>query len=282
MSRLYKLLLSIVNFYAIFFGLSYTYVNFEKRLVIFYTFLKIYVYFINLIYAAFLLYINIKYPIYELRKTTSFGTMELFMIIENSGRIFALIFLISMRLEKEKFFKKWRKLFSTFQNEYFDKIECITTDKITERIQIFNILLILIHCSYGIWRVILHLYYGGWLEVLEECPFIFFGAMENYIMFHHSLVLSFIAKWFAKLNYQLKNEELHENCINIYLKLDFLLEKVNYMNSKVIFAVLSTQLVQIALYLFLLFQVYIIFHTLNPSDLWIIGLFVMLCINIFL
>lgn len=270
MSRLLNRLLYLMQYYEIFYGLSYYYVNIEKRLLKFYKFIKIYAYFINLIHTTIFVYKLTKSYItnFNSKKDEPMETMQFFIFLDDLGRFLKLVFFIEMRVKEERFFKKFHKFLTNFQSEYFDKISSITTDKITERIQIFNILLILIHFGYGVLRVVYHFYYGGFggiFPIVQEGTFIYFVALENYIMFHHSLILTFIAKWFVKLNYQLKSENIHKNFIKSYLKLYWLLENVNVIYGKIIFVVLITQLVQISLDGFMLFQLFI----LNGASYWV-------------
>lgn len=283
MSRLFNWLLYFIQYYEIFYGLSYFYANIEKHLVKFYKFIKIYVYFINLIHTIILIDDVTNFIMSKLRfKHNGAETLEFLGYVTHFGRLLKLIFLIEMRVKEENFFKKWHELLATLQSEYFDKVSCITTDKMTERFQIFNILLIFVHFGYGVYRVIYHLYYGGVLPIVEESAFIYFTALDNYILFHHSLILSLIAKWFAKLNYKLRNEDIEENSVKSYLILYRLLENLNIIYGKIVFIVLSTQLVEISVDVFSIFQFWILLHFHNTVAIWAFAQHTTFGIHIFL
>lgn len=271
-----------LQYYGIFFGLTYIFVNIEKRLVKFYVLVKIYVYFVNLIYAGTLIYFMIDFikDIFYVNEANAL--MEFAYIMQNIARLFTIIYLVIMRIKEEKAFKKLHTLYVQIQSTNFNKITQTSTDKITEIIQIFNIVLIYCHGVYTIYRVVLHLVAGGWLTVMEESSFLFYTVINNYVLFRHSLILSLIGKWLSNLNNQLNTTEINYNFPSVYHKVCLLMDEVNQVNGNVILSALISQVITVSINIYYVTIIVLTQGIFNMSAFWVSSILLIIFVYILL
>lgn len=247
MSCLFKYILYLYQFYSIFFGFSYAFVNIEKRLVKFYTLVKIYVTFINIIYTVILIFFIIKNSEGILLHLTGNNSVkEIIFITQNFTRLYLIIGLFVLRFKEEKAFKE----IYLWQIKYIDqRSHSSDNDKFTEIIQSSYIIILFIHGYMTVNGIVSNVIYGAWMHLILHVSFNIFMAMELNVIFHHCLILTYINNLFCKINYQLENEVIPEMLNNIYFKISMLLKYVNNINGPFILAVLLSQTLAIVFYI---------------------------------
>lgn len=256
MTCLTNFLLNFIQCHYIFYGFTFIYIDIGKRTIKFPIYLKIYVYFLNLIYAALIVYCFLE----ALNLTTKYFVNELIMQLSYNiiylAHMFMFVGLIWMRIKEEIFLKKWFKIILPLQTTYFDIHSQSLTDKTAERFQIFNVLILFIQGYYVLYKIALELMNKSWITLLETCVFNLFSLMENYIMIHHIFILCYIKNCFTKLNNELRIGEIHEAFAKIYLRISLLMREVNIINGPLIFLVLFCQLMQISIYIQMMFELF--------------------------
>lgn len=284
MSQLFNFLIRLIQYHYIFYGLTYVYIDNSKRIVKFSIYLKIYVYIINIIYAVLAihdLFSVILVAKYNLNGDEIYTYCDTILYIIRLS-IFAQLFLL--RIREEISLKKWLKIFSPIQNTFFSRIsQELSNDKFTQRLQIFNMLIILLESVYALCMFLVYLIDENWKMLMTFCIYGFFAIMENYIMIRHSFILCYIRSCYAKLNNQLKNEQIEKSIANVYNNLDLVIQEVNVLNGPVIFAVIMCQLVQMSLNIYNIFEIIINFDPFLLLDLTILiepSIFIILVINI--
>lgn len=280
MSRLFKWIFNLYQFYRIFFGFSYAYIDLEKRIVKFNIFVKIYVTFVNIICAAMLIY-YIKSNSEDILRTiaNASGLIVWDTLIESICCLFIVIGLIVLRIKEEKAFKE---LYLSHIN-YINEIPNMATDKIAERIIIFYILIFFTHGIYILYRFFLLTISGKWIKWIEYDTMKLFIAIQNNIMFQHCLILSYINNLYSKLNVQLENgDNVQGTFSHIYVQLSLLVEHVNAINGPMIFVIFLFQIIYLAT------SIRIIYHEglLMDNDMFldpsILGFTFLISINLFL
>lgn len=253
------------QFYTIFFAFTYIFIDIEKRIVKCYSCIKIYVYFINLLYAILLLYYFQLQLTNRIQYITWNAIMDYVNMILYIFRLIILGGLICQRLQLENLLNKW-------QISYMDQLIHLTTDKFMRMMLILNILIVYLQTFDVLQRVFVILKYKLW-ELLREFSLLeIFIAMENYILLQHLFSLNYIKCYFSSLNNQLKNQQILGNLANIYSDLTLLLTKVNGISSPIIFCVFICQLLHISLNARHLFEV------LRHIILWDIKEFYRICL----
>lgn len=250
-------LLNFIQYHYIIYGFSYVYIDIGKRIIKFYIYLKIYVYILNLIYAGLTIYCLLR----AINQTKLYFKNETLLEISYNilymSHIFIFVNVIFRRIKEETYLKKWFKIFLPLQINYFDKLTQLPCDKSIERFQIFNILLILLQNYYVIYLIILKMIELKWSSAMDMFVLNLFAIMENYIMIHHIFILCYIKYVFLKLNHQLRNGQINEYLVQIYIKLSLLMREVNRINGPLIFGVLLCQLMNFSIHLYTLFEMII-------------------------
>lgn len=284
MTCLINLLLRSIQYYSIFNGFTFLYIDIERNIVKLSKFLKYYTISVNLIYAVVSIHFIFRkfYSILLNDKDDLIYFYILVYIID----IYLIVRLILLRLHEEKVLKKWLKAFSTSLTiSQFNKQPKLSTDKTTKVFQILTIILIFMFGFYNVYMVILHLIQKNWYGILEDCIFHYFVIMEYYIMVHHSFILCYIGNCFSKLNNDIKNEPLRKPFGRIYFELSLILQEVNILYGPCIAAVLLSQIIQIALNVINMFDAIMFMNIVNKIiyvDLIIPCLITLQSINIFL
>lgn len=245
MQVLYNFLLHLYQFYSIIFGYTYIFIDFEKRIMKFYLFLKIYVHFVNVLYALILIHYIADFIIYEGNTYANADDMTegIFMIF-NLTRLCILIGLIILRIKEEMIYKKWHNLYQI----YFDKlIPKITLDKSIEILLSLNILIMFVVGILKSYELIDYIIEYDIFEVDNIICTLTFTAIEHHIMFHHNFLLSYFTNGFIKLNNQLRNEQDLKTFLQSYVKISMLLEQFNILNGPFILVVLFSQLIGISI-----------------------------------
>ncbi|KAM7344123.1 uncharacterized protein ACRADG_010958 [Cochliomyia hominivorax] len=280
MSRLSNCLLSFALNYGIFFGLTFVYVNINRRLIKCYKFIKIYIYFINLIYLVML----------TISKKNNFMTL----FDDNAVMSFAyvglqimpfilVIIILLFRIGEEKVLRKWHEICLPLQLTYFDKIPFKWDDKDVEMVVIFKILIIIVHSCCSLVTAIRLLILNDWGFMMDTFVTNYFILILCYSMLHHVLTLSYINYCIFKLNKQLEYDQVLVPFANIYLQLTLLLEEINTVNGPIIFFVLFGILLANTFYAYS--AVEFIFDSINISEYYnVLDLitFGLLCIDMFL
>lgn len=268
MTCLIYFLLQVFQYYSIFYGFNYIYIDFEKSFVKFCKYIKLYVNLSNCIFIAPLIYTFKE----TLSATIDYPEEDIF---------FESFYIISyLRLEEEKTFKKWHQELLSYEKSFFSKVPNISADRTLEGFKVLNIFIILIHGLYSTYIIIRCVSYKQWFLLMDEFSILFLSAMENYIMFHHILILCYINNCFIQLNNQLKHEDIQESFGHIFYRLSLLLQQANHLKGPIICFVLFSQLVKISLNGLLILQ-FILFEQLYAKlDILIDN--IVLTLNIFL
>lgn len=284
MTCLINLLLRSIQYYSIFNGFTFLYIDIERNIVKLSKFLKYYTISVNLIYAVVSIHFIFRkfYSILLNDKDDLIYFYILVYIID----IYLIVRLILLRLHEEKVLKKWLKAFSTSLTiSQFNKQPQLSTDKTTKVFQILTIILIFMFGFYNIYMVILHLIQNKWYGILEDCIFHYFVIMEYYIMMHHSFILCYIGNCFSNLNNDIRNERIRRAIGRIYFELSLILQELNILYGPCIAAVLLSQIIQIALNVINMFDAIMFMNIVNKIiyvDLIIPCLITLQSINIFL
>lgn len=242
----------LIQYYGILFGFSYAFYDIENRIVKYFKYLKCYVYFINLLYAALSLHFSIYYTLLLINNIYN-PVEEYMIIITYICSILIFIFLIRLRWKEENTLKRWQKIFAALQIKYFDEQTCVSADSTLELFKIFNILIIFLQTCYTIFRII-SMNNKEWHNLTQCFLANVFLAMINYVMLRHSFVLCYINNCFSKIDKLLKNEGINYRLIYIYYKLSKLLQHVNSINGPIIFTVFIYQVIEIGIQLQYLFD----------------------------
>lgn len=254
MSVLHNGLLCLYQIFSIFLGHTYNFIDFKKRMVKYYLILKFYVYLVNLIYTFSI----IKF-VYDLIHDSEDDMITSTITLLQITRLGILLGLIIIRVKEEKFFKHVYDSYETYFQKY---IFSAKNDKTTEKLEIFFILLILFCAIYYIFKVIHCILYRRTLANINSNAIDIFTIIEIFIMFHHNIILSYIAKGFRQLNNHLRTEQETETFPSDYLKLTLILERVNSLNGPLIFCVLLAHLINISVNLRSMFQFVPLIHSL--------------------
>lgn len=279
MSSFYNCSLRLYQLYSTFFGFCYFYINFENRSVKCFTFLKVYVYVLNLLYAAAIIY-YIK-DLLEDDLTEIANDNEVTNItfnILNINRILILIVLTILRIKEENAVKKYHKTFQA----YIEELACIPADNATQKVQIFYIFIAIIHGIFTVLKLAFYVIEKKRHSILETCSNNIFTAINLYIMFHHSFILSCIDRCFSKLNNQLKQEGLHQTFPIVYFRHTSILEQVNIRNGPLIFFVLLSQVLEISINFFFIIQYISVIHLLRILESLTICMLFLTSINMYL
>lgn len=241
MSRLYKFLLYITQYYNITYGFSYIYVNIDKRLLKFPIVLKIYVYFLNLMQSLIILYYYgraFKEALYYMSKN---AFMNYVFMIEVLVRMLIFLGNTMFHNKEEKFLKKYHNIHLKLQSDYIDKLSEISLNNILEIAQIIHILITLTYGLYTYYLMFGFLFNDNWEGCMFEYIDALFKGLERYVMFNHSVMLCYISYCISKLNKQLESGDIEEPYGRIYFKFSLLLDQVNILNSPMIFGTLFSQ-----------------------------------------
>lgn len=245
MSCLRNFLLYLFQLYSIFNGFSYIYFN--KVTMKLYMCVKIYVYSVNIIYTVLIIHFYLKYLTVLIRSFRNDFNSDCLYIILYFFRILNFIGFVWLRKKEEISLKKCFKICLILWKTYYNKLSNISVDIIMEILKFINIFVIFIHAIYIFYKIIMEVYFSNWPDVIDSLSNNFFIAIENYIMLHHSLILSYMNNCFAIINYQLKYENILQPFANIYLQLAGLLKEINILKGPLIIAVLICQLMHISL-----------------------------------
>lgn len=233
MSRLYKFLLRFIQYYNVLCGFTYIYVDIENRSIKFSIFVKIYVYFVNLLQTILTIYHHGRL----LRNLTNYFSlnqaMDYIYICRYCHHMLIFPLYIWLRHKEEQFLKECLKIFLPLQTDYFDKHSRIPLNKLMPKPQIIYIFMMLINGIYNIYCLLtkpISPYWWQWAAVTEDIVLL----LERYIMFNHSFMLSYIIYCFSILNNQLENYQIVKKFSQIYYKLSVLLEQVNIINNPMI------------------------------------------------
>lgn len=114
MMCLTNFLLNFIQCHHIFYGFTFIYIDIGKPI-----YLKIYVYLLNLIYAALIAYCFLE----AINLTTKYFINELIMQLSYNiiylAHMFMFVGLIWMRIKEEIFLRKWFKIIHPLQTTYF-------------------------------------------------------------------------------------------------------------------------------------------------------------------
>lgn len=282
MTRLYNLLLRLIQYFNIFYGFTYIYIDIENLKVKYSIYIKIYVYCINLIQA----FITISYFLESLKYTAVFlksnTLMEILFLITFIIRFLIFLGLLWFRIQEEKYIKKWFKLFKTLQITSYDKMPKKSRNNTMKKAQIFCILIIFLHALYTGHKILPALLFCDWRDISLLYTNNFFIALEKCILFHHSFILSYINFNFLQLNNQLKNQKLQIDFFNIYRKFSLILKQVNRIYGSLIFSVLFCQIIGIASFAYTIFLYIINNNLVNYTDYIEPCIMIMLSFNNFL
>lgn len=238
-------LFRLFQYYGIFLGYTYTYLNIEKRVLKSYIWARVYVYIFNL----FCIFSTTKLIIQSLDLFR--GNVILFVMDAVTGLAIMLMILyrIYMRFKEERFFKEIFNYFMTLQEKYFKKQENIIANTYVEKLLIFQMLVIMLLTIYKC-------YCGFLLNNILEFHFLTFPSLlPHYVLWHHVFTLSSINYVIVNLNNALQNiTQMEENFPRIYIHTILILQRLNKMYSPIIFCVLWLLLMSHSFFIISLFS----------------------------
>lgn len=252
LSRLHNILLRLYQYNNILYGFSYIFIDFKKHQLKVFKFLKIYVYSVNLLYVALIIFFFVEYLLKDYISFEDDVSMSQSTYITfNINRIFILTNLIILHFKENKLFKELHKI----SQEYCDQLIFNTSlDKTTEILQIFNIMLIFFNGIYTISKIVYFYIDEDIFDVIEGCIINIFIIIEQCIMFQHSFLLSYITKGLSLYKNLLINEQNVKNFYTLVNKLILLVKEVNNINGPIIFGVIFSQLLKISIYIRIILQ----------------------------
>lgn len=234
-----------LQYYCIFFGFTYTYVDIENRQVKFHKFVKIYVYIINLLFLFILYYfISTIQFLYYFGYNNAFDYV--YYLLHFVG-IFVLAYFFVLRIKEENTINKWLEIFSLQQTRYFDKIINISIDKNPLLISMFTFIMIIVYNFYTIYVSLPDLVDGEWSALLQSSVPNIYIILEHHVLLQHGLILCYINYCFSQLNNQLQYGRVHAQFLRIHLYVSLLLEQMNKIYGPIIFCILFSQIVTIGL-----------------------------------
>lgn len=264
MTCLINLLLYSIQYYGIFYGFTFAYVDIKRNIIKLPKFLKYYKNCVNLIYAAISIYFVIRRTNFTLYRSKD--VLSYFFAIVYYIQIFILLRLILLHLREEKAIKKWFKTFTKLLIiSQFNKITLLSMNKTIKYVQILSIILIFILSFYSVYMLIMTLIYEKLYKLLDACIIDYLIIMEYYILLKHSFILSYIGNCFSSLNNKMRNGQLRESFGKIYFQLSLILQEVNILNGTFILCVLVSQILQISLNVINMFETMLYMHSLNET-----------------
>lgn len=240
MTSLYKFLLDCVQYYSIFLGLNYMYIDINKRQVIFNKNVKIYVYFINILYGALLIYRLITSVISYLKEGITVSWNSYIELIFYTIRIYIFVSLIFSRSREEKALKMYLKI---LQSNYFDSFEMLIK---------LLVMILIIFCNgfYVVYIAYPSIAERKFWTLFEHIAKYIETTMRHFILFHHSFILCYINHGIIKLNNQLQTLEVQESLADVYIKLTLILQQINRIFTPTILGVMLYLIFEITLSLF--------------------------------
>lgn len=227
-------LFKIFQYFEIFFGFTYAYVDFKKREVKFYLCIKIYFYLFNF-YSIYQSILNFK--LYYISEILNLGSYIKFPTAASPICIF--LGRMILCIKEEQFYKKVIvKNYLPLQRIYFEQLENLNAEKSVQLELIVQMFAIFIFNIYkcvegsvflirGYWKPAVHFYAQALLAIQPHC-----------ILWYHGFILCYINYVLKNLNKQLQNRQIYESFAKIYIKTLLLLHQVNNMYSPIIFVVL--------------------------------------------
>lgn len=257
MSCLFNGFLKLFQYFGTFFGFFYLHIDFHKRVLKIRKFIKLYVYFVNILFMAFYTgYVIVTFDPIVFKKQND--VLSFFVLLFRFIGIIIFFLLILLRIKEEKVLRKWLNTLNLLQTTYLEKISYKSNDKTAQIIIILKIFITVV--IYNLFYFYLYIEYAisnDWWNIADAVSNHYLRAMQQYILLHHSLNLYYINNDLLKLNNQLQYQKVKQPFASIYKKLCLLLQQVNTLNGSIIFFVLTYQLMNISLYTFLNIFLYI-------------------------
>lgn len=230
---LYNWLFRFYQYYGIFSGFTYSYIDIRKRQVKFYTWARMYACILNII----MLYgcINGIIASYLMLKYYSDIVISLIYFTQYITRLLIIVLHGFARFKEEQFIKK--------ECETLENLTKMSVDKKAENIIILKMLLIFIWSIFQ-WRdCITCLIDGYWQEAFNSYIRNLLSCLPHYTLCYHSLVLCYFHNQFITLNNQLECDQVQKQFANIYKRISLILLQVNAIIGSTIFCILSYLLV---------------------------------------
>lgn len=232
-----------LQYYCIFFGFTYTYVDIENRQVKFRKFVKIYVYIINLLFLFILYYfLSTIHFLFNFGYNNAFDYV--YYLLDLAG-IFVLVYFFVLRIKEENTINKWLDIFSLQQTRYFDKIVDISIDRNSLRNSMFTFIIIIVYNFYTIFVSLPDLVDGEWSVLLQSCVPNIYIILQHHVLLQHGLILCYINYCFSQLNNQLQYGRVHAQFVRIHVYVSLLLEEMNEIYGPIIFCILFSQIITI-------------------------------------
>lgn len=283
MSSLFNCMLRLFQYYGIFFGFTYIYIDKHKRLVKFHNLVKYYVYLVNFIYASMMLYYFIDLLQYINSSNTNvviqyaFGTLHFVHML-----IFAAV--IMLRFKEENALRKWLEIFMPLQLNYFNKLTTKTVNVVARNIHILKIFILFAHSCNSLISSVQNVIEGRWWYVMESCLENYFTSIQHYLLIHHGFILCYIDYYFSILNnhLQYRKHKIEEPFANMYLKVSKLLQQVNSIYGPVVFFILFYQVVEISFYVYSIIEILLNTMIIEMEYSMELLIFTFLCIDLVL
>lgn len=263
------------QYYGIFFGYSYTYIDIENIRTKSNTYVKIYVYILNLVsFIAAIYYIKYSLGLCAIERALSYVQM-----LPSISLILAFFSLLLQRFKEDRYPVKLKQKFLHLQRTYLANLSYTSCDRTAETCLIFGILLVFINKLYFTYKALRYMIEGNWLQFGNGYINHLLVTMPYYILLQHGFKLFYINYMFLKINNQLEYMEVREPIAKVYITISLVLKQMNLSYSPVIFFALFYILVS---NVFIIFYIFSMYDTMYELDLLVLSIQLLLLINIFL
>lgn len=268
-------LFRVFQYYGIFFGYSYTYIDIENIRTKSNTFVKIYVYILNLVsFIAAIYYIKKSLGLCAMERALSYLQM-----LPSISLILAFFCLLLQRIKEDGYPVKLKQTFLHLQRTYLANLSYTSCDRTAETCLIFGILMVFINKFYFTYKAIKDMIEGNWIQFGIGYINHLLVTMPYYILLQHGFKLFYINYTFSKISNQLEYMEVREPIAKVYITISLVLKQMNLAYSPLIFFALFYILVS---NVFIIFYIYSMYDTMYELDLIVLSIQLLLLINIFL
>ncbi|KAI8117500.1 hypothetical protein CVS40_10679 [Lucilia cuprina] len=284
MTHWFNFLLRIVTCYGIFIGFIAIYIDIPRRIVKSHIILKVYVLIENVFYIVFAIWYFITST--QLQLLNFENLVESFAVLAVSFfRLLFFLLIIYLRIKGDQILEKWLKIMLLLQTNYFDKLLHFgANERNTKMLLIFKIIILIANTLVSLLTIIKPLEYRAWMYFSYVILASYVYGMQQYIMLHHGLILSYLNYCFSKLNNQLQYGRVKKPFAKVYFQLLTLVQEVNKFYGPIIFVMLLYVLLMNSTSIYYVF-IYLkddIYKTVLFEFILIQSAFTFLCLDVYL
>lgn len=251
-----NLLLNLIQFfqyYGLYFGYTYVYIDRKKQQLKFYIWAKVYFYIINLCKLA--------WTIKELKEHIEENTMEfampVFELIALFSDILKFSFYIVLHTILESTYRKFSRKILFLQNIYVDKLSQISSDKTIRRsliVQMFLIFMFSLNIFYDFFN---RLNAGDWKDSINYYFLHMTSGMSYCVLWYHGFILNYFNNFLLKFNYQLQYDQLQKSYAKVNINITLMQLLVNNMISPTLLFIIINRSITIAFFFYSLYPNFI-------------------------